>query len=261
MRTSPASSPAIKDLLVGALLPLALLAGWELLGRAGAVSPVFFPAPSRILERLWVLLRTDEAFVGGIARSHLRLAWGALLSVPFAVGLGLALGLHAPARRVFGPLIALTYPLPKLAVFPLLMVVFGIGEGSKVAVIAVGVFYLVLLSTLQGCRRLFQEDYMDIATVFRLPYRRRFFDVAFRGSLPDILAGLKLGLGYGLVMVVASEFTFSEDGIGFFIWRAWDQFRVADIYCGLAVLSLSGFLIFAAVDRGIRRLRWYDQRD
>jgi len=181
------------------------------------------------------------------------------LAVPLAVFLGLELGLHPVAARLLNPLIAVTYPIPKLAVFPLLMVVFGIGESSKVAIIAIGIFFLVLLSTLQGCRRLFKEDYMDIVTVFRIPPGKRFFSIALRGSLPDILSGLKMGLGYGLVMVVASEFTFSEDGIGFFIWRAWDQFRVVDIYCGLTVLSLSGFLIFAAVDQGTKRLKWYDQ--
>ncbi|HRY30108.1 MAG TPA: ABC transporter permease subunit, partial [Elusimicrobiota bacterium] len=218
-----------------------------------------FPPPSHILDRLWVLLRTDDTFLRGVLQSHLRLAMGALLAVPLAVFLGLELGLHPVAARLLNPLIAVTYPIPKLAVFPLLMVVFGIGESSKVAIIAIGIFFLVLLSTLQGCRRLFKEDYMDIVTVFRIPPGKRFFSIALRGSLPDILSGLKMGLGYGLVMVVASEFTFSEDGIGFFIWRAWDQFRVVDIYCGLTVLSLSGFLIFAAVDQGTKRLKWYDQ--
>lgn len=242
-----------------ALLPLLALAAWEFASRSGLIDPVFFPAPSRILGRLGELLRGEDLFVSGFVRSHLRLAWGALLAAPAAVAAGLALGLHPRAGRLAGPLIALTYPIPKLAAFPLLMVIFGIGEGSKIAVIAVSVFFLVLLSTLQGCRRLHQADYMDIVTVFRIPYRKKFFAVAFRGCLPETLVGLKMGLGYGLVMVVASEFTFSDNGIGFFIWRAWDQFRVLDIYCGLAALSVSGFLIFAAIDAVTRRLKGYDQ--
>ena len=236
-----------------------LLAAWELASRASLLHPVFFPPPAQILKRLWVLLWTDDQFIWEIAKSHRRLALGALLSVPPAVAMGLLLGLHPKARRLFSSLIALTYPIPKLAVFPLLMVILGIGESSKIAIIAVGVFFLVLLSTLQGCQRLFKEDYMDIVRVFRIPNGKTFFAVAFQGSLPEILSGLKMGLGYGLVMVVASEFTFSQNGIGFFIWRAWDQFRIVDIYCGLTVLSISGFLIFMGVDQGIKHLKWYDQ--
>jgi ABC-type nitrate/sulfonate/bicarbonate transport system permease component len=256
MKSSPARS-AIKRAALQAVLPLAALAVWEVSARAGWIDPLFFPAPSRVLARLVELLK-DGSFQADVARSFWRLALGAALAAPAAVGLGLALGLHPAARRLADPLIALTYPIPKIAVFPLLMVVFGIGEASKVAVIAVSVFYLVLLSVLQGCRRLYKEDYMDIVTVFGIPYRKKLLSIALPGCLPEAISGLKMGLGYGLVMVVASEFTFSDSGLGFFIWRSWDQFRVLDIYCGLAVLAAAGFLIFRALDAALRRTKGYD---
>ncbi len=80
-----------------------------------------------------------------------------------------------------------------------------------------------------------------------------------KGVSPDILAGIKVGIGYGLVMVVAGEFTVSRDGIGFFMWNAWDQFRITDLYCGLFVLSLMGLIFFYTLDFIDNKLHQYKE--
>lgn len=109
--------------------------------------------------------------------------------------------------------------------------------------------FLQFIETNQGVRDLIKTDYLDVARVYRLSFWDRYFHVIFRGTLNHTLTGLKLGLGYGLVMVVAGEFAFSQKGLGFFMWNAWDQFRVIDLYCGLFIFAIMGIFIFYLVDK------------
>ena len=117
---------------------------------------------------------------------------------------------------------------------------------------------LVLLSTGQGVRRIMQGEYYDVALVYRLRLRERVIHVLLRGAVPEIVNGFKMGLGYGLVMVIAAEFTATRRGIGAFLWNAWDQFHVLDLYAGLLAVSLCGWLIFFVAARVESRFSRYD---
>ena len=156
------------------------------------------------------------------------------------------------------PWVSFLYPLPKLAILPLLFVLLGLGEASKITLVALGVFFLVLLSTGQGVRRIMQGEYYDVALVYRLRLRERVIHVLLRGAVPEIVNGFKMGLGYGLVMVIAAEFTATRRGIGAFLWNAWDQFHVLDLYAGLLAVSLCGWLIFFVAARVESRFSRYD---
>ena len=127
----------------------------------------------------------------------------------------------------------------------------------KIAIIAIGIFFLVLLSTVHGVQRLSPFGYLDIVFIYKIPFWKRLFRIIIRGALPEILNGIKMGLGYGLVMVVAGEFSVSRNGIGFFMWNAWDQFRIRDLYCGLIILSLLGLFIFIVLDGIKNNLRGF----
>ena len=221
---------------------------WQILSSFNFISALYFPAPSGILKELVFLLFNDHSFYYGIVRSSYRLFLGVLVSVPTAIIVGLAMSLNRYVAFWLEPLIAITYPIPKLAIFPLLLVIFGIDDMSKVAIIAIGIFYLVLLNTLHGLQRLSKIGYFDIVTIYKIPFWQKIFYVLIKGVFPDILSGIKVGIGYGLVMVVAGEFTVSQDGIGFFMWNSWDQFRITDLYCGLFVLSFMGFIFFNILD-------------
>ena len=221
---------------------------WQTLTRFNLISALYFPPPADILKELFFLLFNDPSFTYGILRSSYRLFLGLLISVPTAIIVGLAMSLSRHITFWLEPLIAVTYPIPKLAIFPLLLVIFGIDDMPKIAVIAIGIFFLVLLNTLHGLERLSKAGYFDIVTIYKIPFWKKIFHVMIKGIFPDILNGIKVGIGYGLVMVVAGEFTVSKDGIGFFMWNAWDQFRITDLYCGLFVLSLMGFIFFNTLD-------------
>jgi len=138
-----------------------------------------------------------------------------------------------------------------------LLVIFGIGDAAKIAIIAIGIFFLVLFNTTQGVKRLISLGYFNIIFIYKIPYRTKISKIIFQGALPEILNGIKMGLGYGLVMVIAGEFTISKNGIGFFMWNAWDQFRILDLYCGLVVISLLGYIIFIFLERIQNRLKGF----
>src|SRR5207237_1789000 len=119
--------------------------------------------------------------------------------------IGLAMGLFSPIRAVVQPLIDATFPIPKIAILPLFIMIFGIGEESKYAIIATAVIYLVLINTIAGVRNI-DRIYLDVGKNFHASRLMMFTDVAFLGALPLILAGVKLGIGVEMLVSVISEF-------------------------------------------------------
>lgn len=235
--------------------PVILLIVWEMLSRFNIISSIYFPSPSDIFLRFSQLLFINTGLLSDIGFSLKRLIFGVIISVPLAVLSGMAIGLSQKISAFITPLISITYPIPKLSILPFLMIVFGIGDASKVAIISIGIFYLVLLNVIYAVKGL-PRIYFDIIFIYRIPFLKRNFSVVLKGILPDILNGCKIGIGYGLVMVVASEFIAARNGIGFFMWNAWDQFRIKDLYVGLLIFSLMGIVIFFVFDWLISRLKW-----
>jgi ABC-type nitrate/sulfonate/bicarbonate transport system permease component len=239
----------IKNIFLHSFSAITVLILWEIASKNNFINSLYFPAPSEVISKLFYLFFNQADFLGDIWASTYRLIMGSIISIPVALILGVAIGLNKYVDLFFKSLIAITYPIPKLAIFPLLLVIFGIGDASKIAMIAIGIFFLVLLNTIHGVERVFSSGYFDIVLIYRIPFWNKLFRVVIRGALPEILNGIKIGMGYGLVMVVAGEFSASRRGVGCFMWNAWDQFRIKELYCGLIILSLLGLIIFVVLDR------------
>jgi ABC-type nitrate/sulfonate/bicarbonate transport system permease component len=227
--------------------PVSLLLIWEFASKIDLISNLFFPPPSIIFLRL-IELSKQAFFLEHLSSSLKRLLLGSSLAIPFAIGIAILIEFNRVASILLKPLIAIFYPLPKLAIFPLLIVILGKGHLAQIAIIFIGVFFLVLMDTNQGVIRIIDKNFLDIVRLYKINFLNKFYYVIFRGALPEILNGIKLGLGYGLVMVVAGEFSFSRSGLGFFIWNAWDQFRIVDLYCGLFIFAIIGIIIFYVID-------------
>ncbi|MBU1864185.1 MAG: ABC transporter permease [Candidatus Omnitrophica bacterium] len=243
----------LRNLIVNS--PVMVLLIWELFVRLNFIHKGYFPPPSAIITRLFYLVFQSSEFLYTLWCSVKRLALGTLIAFPSGILLGFAIGLNQKFEKILSPLLAITYPIPKLAILPFLMIIFGIGDTSKIAIIAIGVFYYVVFNVIHGVREL-AATYFDIAFIYRVPLIKKLFYVIFKGVLPDILNGCKIGLGYGLIMVIASEFIAAKNGIGFFMWNAWDQFRIIDMYASLVVLSVIGSAIFLGFDYLRDRLPW-----
>lgn len=244
-----------KKILFSLLGPLVFFGVWQFFSNFEIIDPSFFPAPFDIFKRMFFLLFHSDSFLGHILKSSERLLIALLLALPFSVIVAILIEFNNAVRLLLRPMISLLYPLPKVAIFPLLLLIFGIGDASKVAVLFLGMFFLILLNVEQGLRRIMSLGYMNIATVYRIPFLKKIYMIAIRGVLPEILTGIKMAIGNGLVLIVASEFTIADKGIGVFIWSSWDQFQIQDVYVGIFILSIISFLCFLMIDFLISRLK------
>ena len=231
--------------LLSVLSPLLLLALWEFFARVGTIDTRFFPAPSTIFETFVQMLRPTAQFPQGelwanLSASLQRIVIGFLIGAVPGIIIGLAMGLFGPIRAIVQPLIDGTFPIPKIAILPLFIMVFGIGEDSKYAIIATAVIYLVLINTAAGVRNI-DKIYLDVGKNYHASRWMMFRDVALPGALPMILAGLRVGMGVALLVIVAAEFVGAKSGVGYLIWTSWQVFQVEKMYVGLLVTAILGF--------------------
>jgi ABC-type nitrate/sulfonate/bicarbonate transport system permease component len=230
-----------RDRLLGLASPVALLLLWEISARAGGIDVRFFPAPSGIVRQAVALAGSGELW-GHVSASLQRLLWGTLLGGIPALLLGIAMGLYRPIRAAIDPLISATYPVPKSAILPLILLIFGLDEASKIVMVALGVFFPVLINTVTGVLQI-DKIYLDVGKNFRATGWQTFRTVALPGALPSIMAGIKLGIGMGLILIAIAEMVGAKNGIGFMIWDAWQILSVETMYVGLIVISILGFLL------------------
>jgi NitT/TauT family transport system permease protein len=248
-----------RDRAAGILSPLLLLLAWELCARTGVVDTRFFPAPTSIVAKFGELAMSGELWTN-MSASLQRLLWGSLLGGIPALLLGIVMGLYRPLRAAIDPLISATYPVPKSAILPLILLVFGLGEASKVVMVALGVFYPVVINTITGVKQI-DKIFLDVGKNFRASRWQTFRTIAVPGALPSIMSGIKLGIGMGLILIAIAEMVGAKSGIGFMIWDAWQVLSVETMYVGLLVISLLGF-VFTLVLNEIESwiLPWKQER-
>jgi len=230
-----------RDRLLSLASPIGLLLVWELAARFGFIDTRFFPAPSSILAVLGEMMRSGELATHTFISLE-RLFWGTILGGLPALVLGIAMGLNRIVRAVLDPIIAATYPIPKSAILPLALLIFGLGEGSKIFMVAIGVFFPVVINATTGVLEI-NRIYLDVGKNFKANRWNTFWTIALPGALPVIMTGFKLGIGIGLVLIAIAEMIGAKSGLGFLIWSAWSTFEVEQMYAGLFMIALIGFLL------------------
>jgi len=236
----------MRDRVLTLVGPVALLGLWEVASRAGWLNALFFPAPSAIVGTFGALLASGE-LLNDTRASALRILVGFAAATVPAIALGMAMGLSRPLRLLLTPVAAVIYPIPKIAVLPLVMIVLGIGEASKIAIVVISVFFLVLVNTVAGVLAV-NPLYFDVGRTFGARRLDLYLTVALPGALPFIMAGCRLGLGFAITVIVGAEFLGSRDGIGALIWRAYQTFNLETMYVGLIVTALLGWLANTALE-------------
>ena len=229
------------DIILSLTSPLLLLLLWELLSRTHILDMRFFPAPSSIVSTFWKFASSGEMWLH-LQASLLRIAIGFLLGAVPAVLLGLFLGLSRWARVIVNPIIYALYPIPKVAILPLVMLIFGLGDMSKFVVIAIAVFFLVVVNTTGGVL-LIDSIYFDVAKNFNASRRDFYLKVVLPGALPSMFTGLKLAMGVALIVLVTAEFVGARDGIGVVIFEAWQVFAIERLFVGLVIISFLGYAL------------------
>ncbi|MBA3945628.1 MAG: ABC transporter permease [Herpetosiphonaceae bacterium] len=234
---SPLHLPGSDAWLVG-IIVVVLLGAWEGAARAGLISALFFPPPSVIAASATALVR-DGTLPMNMAVTLERLLFGMLLGGIPGLLLGQLLGRSPRLRAVINPFFAAAHPIPKIAILPLIMIIFGIGEAPKVIVAATGAFFPMLINTMTGVQQI-NPIHFEVAQNYGASRWKVFTRVILPGSLPFMLAGLLLALNVTLLLTIAVEMVSSQTGLGAMIWLAWETMHVEDLYSALAVITLFG---------------------
>jgi ABC-type nitrate/sulfonate/bicarbonate transport system permease component len=244
-----------RDRILSIASPLGLLLAWELAAQTGLIDVRFFPAPSAIISKLVEMARSGE-LTENVLISLQRIVLGFLLGGVPAIVIGIAMGIWRPIRAIVDPLIVATYPIPKSSLLPLILLIFGLGEMSKVMMVAIGVFYPMAINATAGVLQI-NQIYLDVGKSFKASPWDTFRTIALPGALPFIMTGVKLGAGLALILIAIAEMVGARSGIGYMIWSAWETFAVAKMYVGLFVIALIGFAISLMLNEIERRvIRW-----
>jgi NitT/TauT family transport system permease protein len=232
---------AARDRALSVASPIALFLLWEIAARAHWIDTRFFPAPSTIAGTFATMIANGQLLSNTLTTLE-RLAIGLVVGGIPALLIGLAMGLYRPIWAIVDPLISATYPIPKSAILPLILLIFGLGEPSKIAMVAIGMFYPVVINTASGVRQI-DPMYFDVGHNFGARGWRVFRTIAFPGALPFIMTGVKLGAGLGLILIAIAEMVGAQSGLGYMIWNAWQILQVNVMYVGLITIAVIGFVL------------------
>jgi len=211
---------------------------WEGLARAGLLSPIIFPAPSLILR----------AFVGGLIAGEYaqdlritlsRVFLGFLIGGGCGLLLGLGMGWSRAMRETLDPIIAALHPIPKFALLPMVIIFFGIGETSRIAMVSIATFFPLLISTMYGVLQI-PSNYFDVVKNYggtRLDLLRK---VVLPGSFPFVMTGARLSLQAALTITIGVELVFSNSGLGSILWMAWNTMRMTRLYSVILIVAIIG---------------------
>lgn len=231
-----------------------LLAIWWAVTAAQLINPLFLPAPGQVLQKL-LTIASAQGFMDATLWQHLAASLGriviALLAATIVgIPVGIAMGLSPTVRGILDPLIELYRPVPPLAYLPLMVIWFGIGETSKILLIYLAIFAPVAMSALAGVKSA-QQVRIRAAQSLGANRAQVLWLVILPGALPEILTGLRIGLGVGWSALVAAELIAATRGLGFMVQSAGEFLATDVVLAGIAVIAIIAF----GLELGLRALQ------
>lgn len=236
---------------VSAISIAVLICLWELICHNDLVSSLFLPAPTQIIASL-LLMISDGEIGTSLAASLYRIFMGFTVGSILGLAVGLVTGTSALADKIGNPIVNALYPIPKIALLPLFILWLGIGELSKITIIAMGVFFPVAMNTYSGVKNV-DPLLIKVAVSFNANWWKTMKSVVLPNALPMIFAGLRLAAGTSLLLLVAAEMIAAQEGIGALILHYGDLMITERLMAGVIVLSLLG-LVFNLI------LQWLEKK-
>ncbi|MQB07948.1 ABC transporter permease [Agrobacterium tumefaciens] len=240
--------------ILGSGLPLLIVGGYAL-WTSNTINP-YFPTPLVIAERFRELWLFDRA-ISDVLPSLRNLIIGYAIAVVLGVITGLALGRVKLLRLLFTPLLDFARSIPVIMLIPPFVLVLGIGDASKLAIIALGAFFPIVLATIDGLRRT-DSALIDVARSLRLSSWREITVVWLPSAAPSIAGGMQTGLQFAFILMVASEMLAAVRGLGYLTMQAQLTFDSTSVWAGIILLAILGFILnraFIAIRDHV--LRWY----
>ncbi len=234
---------------------MGMLVLWQIASDLKIISPIFFPPPSRTLAELYRQI-VEGTIWKPLTETSLRMFYGWALASLLGVILGAAIGSSRTARDFLNPMLELLRPLPASAIIPPAILFLGLSNTMSVSVIAFGAIWPVLLASVFGFASV-SPQLVDVAASLRLTRTQFMVKIAVPGAMPDIIAGARVSLAIALILAVVTEMQASQPGLGQNILLAQRSYRSAELYSGVVVLGLMGFVFNYALQLFERRvLRW-----
>jgi sulfonate transport system permease protein len=251
---TPAATRSSRRYL-GWILPVGLLALWQVLTLVGVIDSRYFPAPSTIVAAGW-RMATEGHLIADVAVTLVRILVGFVIGGILGYAAGLATGTFLTARHVVEPMLSAIYTVPKLALLPVFLTIFGFGEAPKMALVSVTVFFYVWIYTMEAVVQI-PRGYRDAARSFRVTRRQEFVHVIMPATLPSVFTGLRVAIAVAVLVTISSEFIIGNSGLGYVIFNSRALFRIEDSFVGIVVVAVLGYLLqFAVVRIGRRLTRW-----
>jgi ABC-type nitrate/sulfonate/bicarbonate transport system permease component len=237
------------DILLGIFPILLIIALWQALDSFGYAPVTLLPPPGRVFLRFAQQL-TDSEFQQAIAATLFRLFAGFAIAVILGIALGLAAATRPAINAVIRPIVRVLAPLPKVALYPALLLLLGFGHESKIALVAADALFPILLSTYYGASMV-EQKLIWSAMAAGTPPRQILFKVVLPAAMPSILTGCRIGLVISCIVVFLAEMITSTDGLGHVLVTAARTFQAVDMFVPLITISLLG-LILNALLQGLR---------
>ena len=223
------------------------LALWEIISRYVVANALFLAGPSQIAVAIYRLAMTGELW-RHIGVSAAEFALGYVVASLLGIALGLAMASSATMKQALQPWVSGLYATPTIALAPLFILWFGIGIWSKVIVVISLVLFPVAINTEAGLRTT-SERLIEMLRSFGATKRQIFLKVSLPSAVPFILAGLKLGIGRGLIGVVVAELFGSRAGLGRLISQSADAFNMPELFAGVVILAVAGIVMTAGFSK------------
>lgn len=232
-RARPLPAPVISlTLAIGAVT------FWEMLSRIGYISPLLAPAPTAVVRAL------ITGFTSGEIGPHIlitlyRVVSGLLIGGSVGLVMGLLMGTSGRLRDIADPFVAAIHPIPKIAILPVVMALLGIGDKSRIAVIALAVFFPMMINTMNGVLQI-SQTHLDVARNYGATGMKLFRRVVLPASLPMVLSGLRIAVNLALLITISVEIAGATKGLGALIWISWEVMRIEVLYASLLVIMALG---------------------
>ena len=212
---------------------------------AAIVSLPIIPSPAKVFLRLGKIFADTIAIHAGY--SLFRIAVGLLLAVLIGYPIGTLMGYAKRADRYLAPLVYLTYPIPKIALLPILMLLAGVGEVSKVLMIFLIIVFQVVIAVRDGIRAIPKETYYPLYSL-GASFRQVFCGILWPASLPKFITAVRVAMATAISVLFFTETFGTKFGMGYFIMDAWMRVNYLDMYAGIIVLSVMGLVLFGTID-------------
>ena len=238
--------------LWGLVSPALVLCVWELAGQLGWTDPVLLPRPTQIIEALLGLVSSGAVFAP-LANTVGLFLIGYVIASVLGTALGIAMATSQTLYGLLEPVVESLRPIPKPALVPVLFLFLGIGTATMITLVVLAAVFPVLISTFQGVRAL-DPVLLETARTLQISRSRTILSIILPASLPMILAGMRVALGLGLVLVILAEMLAGENGIGFRILDHERSFQIRDMFAWIVVLVALGGAMTKLFDIAERKL-------